>query len=139
MILRIQSFTDVITNSSSSVFVMQSDIADKYRNIEEADDCIGITPITINWLQRNLWEAEMVCDLLHIDPKTLMNYRESKYGGYYDYPSQEVWDQFLKDHRKQIKETFKDLYWVDIEDHFEGAYEITDDAYGEAIWSDNRH
>ena len=139
MILRIQSFTDVITNSSSSVFVMQSDIADKYRNIEEADDCIEITPITINWLQRNLREADMVCDLLHIDPKTLMKYKETQYGGYYDYPSQEVWDQFLKDHREQIKETFKDLYWVDIEDHFEGAYEITDDAYGEAIWSESRH
>lgn len=135
MILRIQSFTDVITNSSSSVFVMQSDIADRYRNIEEADDCIGITPITINWLQRNLWEAEMVCDLLRIDPKTIMNYKN----GYYDYPTQEVWDKFLKDNRKQIKETFKDLYWVDIEDHFEGAYEVTEDAYGEAIWSDSRH
>ena len=139
MILRIQSFTDVITNSSSSVFVMQSDIADKYRNIEEADDCIEITPITINWLQKNLWEADMVCDLLHIDPKTIMRYKETPYGGYYDCPSKEVWDKFLKDHREQIKETFKDLYWVDIEDHFEGAYEITDDAYGEAIWSDSRH
>ena len=139
MILRIQSFTDVITNSSSSVFVMQSDIANKYRNMEEADGCIEIAPITINWLQRNLWEVEMICELLHIDPKTIMNYKETGYGGYYDYPSQEVWNKFLKDNREQIKETFKDLYWVDIEDHFDGAYEITDDAYGEAIWSDNRH
>jgi hypothetical protein len=81
----------------------------------------------------------MVCNLLHIDPKTIMDYRETEYGGYYNCPTQEVWDKFLKDNREKIKETFKDLYWVDIEDHFEGAYEITDDAYGEAIWSDSRH
>jgi hypothetical protein len=45
----------------------------------------------------------------------------------------------LELHKEQIEETFRDLYWVEIEDHFEGAYEVTENAYDDAIWSDGRH
>lgn len=67
MITKIQSFTDVITNSSSTVFVMDSHSASYYNQLENTYGCINIEPITFNWLLNNVDEAEMVCDLLNID------------------------------------------------------------------------
>jgi hypothetical protein len=42
-------------------------------------------------------------------------------------------------HEDLIKEKFKDLYWVDIEDHFEDAWDVTQDAINDSIWYDSRH
>ena len=53
MITKIQSFTDVITNSSSTVFVMHEDDARYYERLENAEGCIDIQPITMEWLQEN--------------------------------------------------------------------------------------
>jgi hypothetical protein len=42
-------------------------------------------------------------------------------------------------HKEQIEEVFQDLYWVDIEDHFEDAYEVTEEARCGAKWYESRH
>ena len=54
-ITKIQSFTDVITNSSSSVFIMREDDALRYDNLENTYDCISIVPIDFNWVKE--WGA----------------------------------------------------------------------------------
>lgn len=137
MITKIQSFSDVITNSSSSVFVMNQTDANYYGDLAHAEGCIDVELITLDWLYDRIYEFEMVCDMLKVDPSTITS-RHPKYG-YWEDPDPESWHAFLESHKEQIKEVFKDLYWVEIEDHFEGAWEVTEDAYDDAIWSDSRH
>ena len=137
MITKIQSFSDVITNSSSSVFVMNETDANYYGDLAHAEGCIDVERITMDWLYDHRYEFEMVCDMLKVNPETITT-KDPKYHCW-DNPDPETWDAFLESHKEQIKEVFRDLYWVEIEDHFEGAYEVTEDAYDDAIWSDGRH
>lgn len=137
MITKIQSFSDVITNSSSSVFVMNETDANYYGDLAHTEGCIDVERITMDWLSDHRYEFEMVCDMLKVDPGTI-TYKHPKYK-YWEEPDPEAWDTFLESHKEQIKEVFRDLYWVEIEDCFEGAYEVTENAYDDAIWSDGRH
>lgn len=141
MITKIQSFTDVITNSSSTVFVMHESDAKYYERLENTEGCIDIQLITMDWLINNPDEFEMVLDLLNIPYSEITTYHKFNdyYGGYWEYPNESVWESFLESHKEQIEEIFQDLYWVDIEDHFEDAYEITEEAKSDAKWYDNRH
>jgi len=137
MITKIQSFSDVITNSSSSVFVMNETDANYYGDLSHTEGCVDVEPITMDWLRDHSYEFEMVCDMLKVDPGTITT-EDPKYHCWDD-PDPEPWDAFLELHKEQIKEVFRDLYWVEIEDCFEGAYEVTENAYDDAIWSDGRH
>lgn len=137
MITKIQSFSDVITNSSSSVFVMNETDANYYGDLAHTEGCIDIERITMDWLSDHRYEFEMVCDMLKVDPGTI-TYKHPKYKCWEE-PDPEAWETFLELHKEQIKEEFRDLYWVEIEDCFEGAYEVTENAYDDAIWSDSRH
>lgn len=140
MITKIQSFTDVITNSSSTVFVMHESDAKYYDRLENTDGCIYIQPITMEWMQDNPDEFEAILDILNIPVSEVTTYHKfSDYYGCWVTPDQAVWESFLELHKEQIEEIFQDLYWVDIEDHFEDAYEITEEARGEAIWYESRH
>ena len=140
MITKIQSFTDVITNSSSTVFVMHEDDARYYEQLENAEGCIDIQPITMEWLQDNRYEFEMVLDLLNIPCSEISTYHKyNEYYGYWKTPDQTTWESFLESHKEQIEEVFQDLYWVDIEDHFEDAYEVTEEARCGAKWYESRH
>ena len=141
MITKIQSFTDVITNSSSTVFVMHSFNAQYYDQLEDTDGCIDIAPITFQWLLNNADEAEMVCKFLNKDISEISEWHNSKYGygGWWETPNQETWEAFLELHREEIETVFEDLYWVDIEDHFENAWNVTEEAHDDAEWYDYRH
>lgn len=140
MITKIQSFTDVITNSSSTVFVMHESDARYYEQLENAEGCVDIQPITMEWLKDNRYEFEMVLDLLNIPYSEITTYHKyERCGGYWNYPKQDVWESFLESHREQIEEIFQDLYFVDIEDHFEDAYEVTESARDDAKWYESRH
>ena len=140
MITKIQSFTDVITNSSSTVFVMHESDAKYYDRLDNTDGCIYIQPITLDWMLDNADEFGMVLDLLNIPYSEITTYHKfSDYYGSWRTPDQAVWEAFLESHKEQIEEVFQDLYWVDIEDHFEDAYEITEEARGEAEWYESRH
>lgn len=139
MITKIQSFTDVITNSSSTVFVMSEFYADYYDKLEHTEGCIDVVKIDMDWMKNNVYEFEMVCNLLDIDPSELTVWGKHKYWQGWETPDQEAWETFLELHKDKIEEVFKDLYWVDIEDHFENAWDVTEEASDDAIWSDYRH
>ena len=46
----IKSFSDVITNSSSEVFVMEKSNAEYYDNLKDTGDCINIEEINWDWV-----------------------------------------------------------------------------------------
>lgn len=140
MITKIQSFTDVITNSSSTVFVMHEDDARYYERLENAEGYVYIQPITMEWLLENSHEFEMILGLLNIPYSEITTYhKHNEYCGWWKNPDQATWESFLESHKEQIEEVFQDLYWVDIEDHFEDAYEVTEDARSGAKWYESRH
>lgn len=138
-IAKIQSFTDVITNSSSSVFVMQEFNAEYYKNLENAGDCVSMEPIDISWIKQHDYEAEMVCAVAALNLGDVTTYEEGRWGGYWNDPDPEAWDAFVELHKDHLQETFKDLYFVEIEDHFEDAWYVIQDASNDALWSENRH
>ena len=139
MITKIQSFTDVITNSSSTVFVMHEEDAKYYNNLE-TDGCVDIMPINYDWvLNEGVYNAEMVCNLLNEDISKISTFHESKWYSYWETPDRDVWESFCETHKEQIEEVFEDLYWVDIEDHFEDAWEVTESAIDNSVWHESRH
>lgn len=138
MITKIQSYTDVITNSSSTVFVMHEEDA-KYYNKLQTNGCVDIRPIDYDWvLHEGLYDAEMVCNFLNEDISKISTFCDGWYS-YWKTPDRDVWESFCESHKEQIEEVFKDLYWVDIEDHFENAGEVTNDAINDSIWYESRH
>ena len=96
MITQIQSFTDVITNSSSTVFVMHEFHADYYKNDEDHSPYIEVEPITMEWLRLHPDEVEMVCSLLHVNPEEVTTLHKADWGSYYNDPDPEAWEAFLK-------------------------------------------
>lgn len=128
-ITKIQSISDLITNSSSEVFVMDSASAHYYDSI---DGCISIREIDEDWVRNEgQYEHELICSVCGLDAKEL---------GMFEWePDDEIWDMFLELHWKEIKEKLVGLYFVDIEDHFEDAYEVSRSARHDSIWSDYRH
>ena len=139
MITKIQSFTDVITNSSSTVFVMNEINAEYYDKLPNTNGCIDIYPITKEWLYYHPDEIEMVCSILDIDISTITTQEFNSWWTWWKPLEQSDWEKFLDSHENLIEEKFSDLYWVDIEDHFEDASDVTESAYDDALWYESRH
>ena len=131
-ITKLQSYTDVITNSSSTVFIMHEMDA-KYWEKKTPDDMCDIVKITHQWLLDNHWEWELIFDFLNLD-KNLISYE--KEGSYYNYwrdPDSETWQIWVDDNIELLKEKVIGLYYVEIEDHFENAYEWIERASDDAL------
>jgi hypothetical protein len=139
IITKIQSFSDVITNSSSSVFVMDRGDSEYYDNLEQASGCVYVTKIDLDWIKNNVYEAELVCQVADLDLHEVTDYEEGRWGGYWNTPDTEAWESFVELHKDHLNETFEDLYFVEIEDHFEDAWDVLEDARGDAVWYENRH
>lgn len=138
LITKIQSFSDVITNSSSTVFLMHEMDA-KYWEKATPDDMCDITEITHQWLLDNHWEWELIFDFLNLD-KYIISYEEQGYyRNYWRDPDSETWQMWVDDNIELLKEKVIGLYYVEIEDHFEDAYEWIESASDDALISDYRH
>lgn len=137
MIVAIQSFTDVITNSSSTVFIMHQADAKYYEKEHPAD--VEITKITMDWLKDNADEVEAIFKVLGLDPSIITTRESGCWREYWETPDQEAWESFLNLHREKVETAFKNLYWVDIEDHFENAYDVINGAKSDAKWCESRH
>lgn len=141
-ITKIQSISDVITNSSSEVFLMDKTSAEYYYHLEDTNNCVSIQEITWDWLINDgLWEWKMICEYLNIDKDIPGIYHESqtrKGTGYWEGPNEEDWITFLDIYADKIEKIIG-LYFVDIEDHFEDAYTVIDNARDDSYWSDYRH
>lgn len=138
----IKSISDVITNSSSEVFVMCKTDAEYYDKLENTNGCININEITWNNLKNCRNEWEMVCNTCDINPEVIRGKRHTGsewWENYYEGPSQKEWENFLDIYHDTIQNKLIGFYWVDIEDHFENAYDVSEDARDDSIWSDYRH
>lgn len=133
MIVAIQSFTDVITNSSSSVFIMHQADAKYYES--EYKDAVRIEKINMDWLRNNPDEVEAIFKVLKLDPSMVTTYHRDDYWSYWETPNQDSWESFLTLYREKIEDAFRNLYWVDMDDYVDCVNSAVDDAE----WHESRH
>lgn len=138
LITKIQSFSDVITNSSSTVFLMYKTDA-MYWEKETPDYMCDITEITHQWLLDNHWEWELIFDFLNLDKNLISYEKEGSYCNYWRDPDSETWQMWVDDNIELLKEKVIGLYFVEIEDHFTDAYELLESASDDALMIDYRH
>lgn len=129
----IKSVSDVITNSSSEVFVMKKEDACEvalFDKDNETYDCISINKMDENWVRtQGSLEAQMVCDLLGIANPFNEDF----------YPDEDDWSKFVGEHLDEMKEKVFGKYYIDIEDHFAEAEEILEFSREHSEWKDSRH
>ena len=108
----IKNISDVITNSSSEVFVMKKEDASEIALFDkdtETYDCISIHKMDENWVRtQGSLEAQMICDLLKIENPFNEDF----------YPDEDDWSEFVDEHLDEMKEKVFRKYYIDIEDHF---------------------
>lgn len=103
LITKIQTVSDIITNSSSEVFVTNYDPT----NILSMDSygCLTVIPITREWLQDN-WDFEN--DVI----RTIPGLRE-----YLSIPDDE-WNRLKDSLLDKVVELAEGYYFIDLEDHY---------------------
>lgn len=144
LITSIQSFTDVITNSSSSVFIMHESDANYYESTVP-DDCLTISEITLDWIKEHYWNWELILRACDIDFTEISYEKTYNYGSnnqysytYWADPDNEEWKRWVDVNQLRL-EPVLGKYFVEIEDHFENAWDVTENAYDDAIVSESRH
>ena len=130
----IKSISDVITNSSSEVFVLNKEDA-KYFAIrsfdEDTADCI--TLIKMNWeyiFEQGRFETEIFQELLNVNDEILTNNCT---------PSEDEWSDFVNKHLDDIEEKIFGKYIVEIEDHFYNSNIEIDKARDKCLYYENLH
>lgn len=138
LITKIQSFSDVITNSSSTVFLM-TEMDAKYYEKATPDDCCDIELITHQWLLDNHWEWELVFDYLNLDKNLVSEEREGYRHSYWETPDSDLWAMWVEDNLEMLQKSVIGLYFVEIDDYFEDAYNFIEGAIDDALVYENRH
>lgn len=126
ILTKIQSISDIITNSSSETFLMHQRDAERYNNLP-SDGRISIDAVGEEWIRNNYWERELICNFLNIEEPDD------------DYFSSEDWNEFVDSYIMPRIDEFDDIYFVEIEDHFEDCCEVLEDAIDDAICWTSRH
>ncbi|WQJ53661.1 MAG: hypothetical protein [Wendovervirus sonii] len=132
--MKIQSVSDIITNSSSEVFIMPTtdaiDIDKKYNTY-----CIDYTIINKDFLTSNFWMIPDICEVLKYDIK-------QHFGKDLYYLNDTDRNNLIKAVTPLFLEFFGaegEYSYVDIEDHFIECDDAYEDAHSVCIWSDYRH
>ena len=111
----IQSYSDIITNSSSEIFLMKESDAHYYDELVDTGDCISIELINdLDFIKSHWYCGELFCDYLGVSWEELISHKE-----YYD--------QLIG------------LYIVDIEDHFSGCQKVYEAAREDCLSSQYCH
>lgn len=130
----IKSISDVITNSSSEVFVLNKEDA-KYFAIrsfdEDTADCITLTKMNWEWIfEQGRFNTEVFHKVLGVDDKVLTDDCT---------PSEEEWDDFMYRYEDDIDEKIQGKYIVEIEDHFYNSDIEIDKARDKCLYYENLH
>lgn len=118
-LIQIQSFSDVITNSSSAVFLMHEEDGKSYERMD--NPCIDITPVSISkkWLLNHSEYWDMFLEHLNLTQE----YMDKPVRG----DTREFDSNFIDKHSLEFQR-LKDLCVVEIEDHFDDYLEVMSSA-----------
>lgn len=136
-IVKIQSVSDIITNSSSEVFIMENSLARSIEN-DYNTECITVDGITYETLLQNTYDYEIYTTLLV--KLGIISWDECNYcGGYTE--NKEKFHNIVVSREAEIKKalTENEYALVDIEDHFTDWEDASDDAHSYCITYESRH
>ena len=126
--VKIKSITDVVTNSSSEVFILQRD--DAYE-LERDYPFITVSELSLDLIEENSWFSD------------LYSWAVSSISDDTPYLSENIdndgWREFIKKHQKAFETLVEDYVEVDIEDNYEGWDSATDEARSCSIAGKNCH
>lgn len=136
MKLLIKSITDVITNSSSEVFIMETEYAELIKEKYDTD-AISITNITEEYLDsyKACHDAETIIEVAGLKDKLT----DEEKNIFYDddvYASEDAWLEFYHKHKKQIDHNLLGKSFIDIEDYFRDSRLAFADANECCVWHD---
>lgn len=136
-IIKIQSVSDIITNSSSEVFIMENSLARSLENDYNTEH-ISIYEINYEELLQNTWNYEIYTELLA--KLGIVSWDECNYSGGYA-ENKEIFYNIVVSHETEIREalTENQYAYVDIEDHFTQWEDASDDAHSYCIAYESRH
>lgn len=126
LLTKIQSISDIITNSSSETFLMHKSDAEYYDSLP-SDGCIGIDEVNEEWIRNNYWERSLICKFLNLEEPDE------------DCFSWEDWNAFVDLYIIPRMSEFEGIYYVEIEDHFEDCCEVIEEARDDALCYESRH
>lgn len=130
----IKSISDVITNSSSEVFVLNKEDAKHFalRSFDDdAEDFIKLTRIDFYWLlNEGKYETDIIRKLTDIKDDVLEQN---------DIPEESEWDEFIMKHEDELRDKVVGKYYVEIEDHYNGCEVDISKAKYESVYYDSRH
>jgi hypothetical protein len=124
--LKLRSKTDVITNSSSEVFIIKKEY---------------IKPDTFS--QKGIDEREV--EIRDIDQNFFLNeWEEDNITSAFGLPTVPTgpkanFEYYLRRYKKELDEIFGKYCFVEIEDHYSEWRSDTDTAHDLCIWSESRH
>lgn len=104
----IKNVSDVITNSSTEVFVMKKSQYKALHRDKECRDTFWYKEITWEFVKTMDYQYETLCDICGIDKSFLDTCYTS-----------EDWDAFLELYHDVIQEKLIGKYWISIDDHLD--------------------
>lgn len=165
--IEFQSFSDVITNSSSTVFLVDKNTAEElYKMVPDSciysyeltwdeicpeifniEDMSTLTTCQLQEINSNLYNVSnnvnMVLECLSNDTDELVIKDQEWFDSTntYGLDNQDVkkYYDFCHDNKELIEDKFIGKVFVDIEDHFENTEEVYDYASNNSIWEEYRH
>lgn len=165
--LEFQSFSDVITNSSSTVFIVDNDTAEELTKMVPSEclwkheftwdmicpEVLNISDISTltltqeDEIERILYtvedNAKILFDILSpYKDKLVIKHQElfdsiNTYG--LDTQDVKKYYDFCQDNKELIEDKLIGKVYVDIEDHFEDTEEVYDYARCNSIWWESQH
>lgn len=130
--IKIKSITDVVTNSSSEVFILQKDDA---LMLERDYPFVNITDLTLDYLENNSWFS----DLYSWAAKIIDNDNDSGIPYLDENEDPDKWKKLIKKYHRVFKKLSDEYVEVEIEDCYEDWIDATDWAKSSCISSKNLH
>lgn len=126
--VKIKSITDVVTNSSSEVFILQKD--DAY-NLEKDYPFVDVYEMTLKSIKDNTWFSDLYSWAAKTIDESIPYVDENI--------DTDEWERLVEEHREAFETLSSEYMEVDIEDHYEEWEDATDEARSNSISSKNCH
>lgn len=126
--VKIKSITDVVTNSSSEVFILQKDAA---YSLKRDYPFIDISEMTLDSIKWNSWFSDLYSRAAKTIDESVPYVDENT--------NTDEWEKFIKEHRAAFETLVKEYLEVEIEDHYEEWEDATDEARSDSVSSKYCH